>query len=85
MSTLGHFLDVGDEAPNGAWRNLESHYKAKGTREILHSSHEVNGETMQPGEDHFQFMMEIDRLAADLQRLGDRSVIELRKCMIIVT
>ena len=39
---------------------------------------------MQPGEDPFQFMMEIDRLAADLHRLGDRSVTQLRKCAIIV-
>ena len=39
---------------------------------------------MQPGEDPFQFMMEIDRLAADLHRLGDRSVTELKKCVIIV-
>ena len=30
-------------------------------------------------------MMEIDRLAADLHRLGERSVTELRKCVIIVT
>ena len=29
-------------------------------------------------------MMEIDRLAADLYRLGDKSVTELRKCVIIV-
>ena len=29
-------------------------------------------------------MMEIDRLAADLHILGDRSVTELRKCVIIV-
>ena len=29
-------------------------------------------------------MIEIDRLAADLHRLGDRSVTELRKCAIIV-
>ena len=72
------------EAPNDAWRNLESHYRAKGTREILCLSHEVNGKTMQPGEDPFQFMMEADRLAADLHRLGDRSVTELRKCVIIV-
>ena len=27
-------------APNDAWRNLESHYRAKGTREILRLSHE---------------------------------------------
>ena len=47
--------------PNDAWRNLESHYKAKGTREILRLSHEVNGKTLQLGEDPFQFMMEIDR------------------------
>ena len=39
---------------------------------------------MQLGEDSFQFTMEIDRLAADLRRLSDRSVTELRKCMIIV-
>ena len=47
-------------------------------------SHEVNEKTMQPGEDPFQIMMEIDRLAADIHRLGDRSVTELRKCVIIV-
>ena len=29
-------------------------------------------------------MMEIDRLADDLHRLGDRSVTKLRKCVIIV-
>ena len=29
-------------------------------------------------------MMEIDRLAADLHRLGDRSITKLRKCVIIV-
>ena len=29
-------------------------------------------------------MMEIDRLAADLHRLGDRSATELRKCVLIV-
>ena len=39
---------------------------------------------MQPGEDPFQFMMEIYQLAADLDRLGGRSVSELRKCVIIV-
>ena len=39
---------------------------------------------MQPGEDPFQFMMENGRLAADLRRLGNRSVTELRKCVIIV-
>ena len=72
------------EAPNDAWRNFESHYRAKGTREILRLSHEVNGKTMQPGEDPFQFTMKIDRLAADLHRVGDRSVTELRKCVIIV-
>ena len=49
------------EAPKGAWQNLESHYRAKGTRETLRLSHEVNGKTMQPGEDPFQFMMEFDR------------------------
>ena len=40
-------------APNDAWRNLESYYKAKGAREILRLSHEVNGRTMQPGKDPF--------------------------------
>ena len=40
---------------------------------------------MQPGEDRFQFIMEVDRLAPDLYRLGDRPVSELRKCVIIVT
>ena len=29
-------------------------------------------------------MMEIDRLAADLHRLGDRSIAELRECVIIL-
>ena len=51
---------------------------------ILSLSHEVNGKTMQPGKDPFQIMMEIDRLAADLHRMGDRSVKELRKCVIVV-
>ena len=58
-------------APNDAWRNLESHYRAKGTREILRLSHEINGKTMEPGGDPFKFMMEVDRLAADLYRLGE--------------
>ena len=40
---------------------------------------------MEPGSDPFKFMMEVDRLAADLQRLGDKSVTELRKCVIIVS
>ena len=30
-------------------------------------------------------MMEIERFAADLHKRGDRSVTELRKCVIIVT
>ena len=72
-------------APNDAWRNLESHYRANGTREILRLSHEINGKTMEPGGDLFKFMMEINRLAADLHRLGDKSVTELRKCVIIVS
>ena len=66
------------EAPNGAWRNLESHYRAKETREILCMSHVVNEKTMQPGKDPFQFMIEIDRLAADLRRMGDKSVTKLK-------
>ena len=40
-------------ASNDAWRNLESHYRAKGTREILRMSHEINGKTMEPGGDPF--------------------------------
>ena len=72
-------------APNDAWRNLESHVRAKRTREILHLSHEITGKTMEPGDDPLEFMMEIDRLAADLHRLGDTSVTELRKCVIIVS
>ena len=72
-------------APNDAWRNLESHYRAKGTREMLRLPHETNGKTMEPGGDPFKLMMEIDRLAADLHRLGDKSVTELRKCVIIVS
>ena len=72
-------------APNDAWRNLESHYRAKGTREILRLSHEINGKTMEPGGDPFKFMMEVDKLAADLHRMGDNSVTELRKCVIIVS
>ena len=65
--------------PNEACRNLESHYRAKGTREILRLSHEINGKTMEPGGDPFKFLMEIDKLAADLHRLGDKSVTELKK------
>ena len=72
-------------APNDAWRNLESHYRAKGTREILRLFHEINEKTMEPGGDPFKFMMEIDRLAADLHRFGDKSVTELKKCVIIVS
>ena len=40
---------------------------------------------MEPGGDPFKFMMKVDRLAADLHRLGDKSVTELRKCVIIVS
>ena len=72
-------------APNDARRNLESHYRAKGTREILCLSHEINGKTMEPGGDPFKFIMEIDRLAADLHRLSYNSVTELRKCVIVVS
>ena len=34
---------------------------------------------MEPGGDPFMFMIEVDRLAADFHRLGDKSVTELRK------
>ena len=40
---------------------------------------------MEPGGDPFKFMREIDRLAADLHRLGDKSVTGLRKYVIIVS
>ena len=73
------------DAPSDAWRNLEFHYRAKGTREILRLSHEINGKTMEPGGVPFKFMMEVDRLAAGLHRLGEKSVTELRKCVIIVS
>ena len=86
-SCSGMALEIAQRsnAPNDAWRNLESHYRAKGTREILRLSHEINGKTMEPGGDPFKFMMEIDKLAADLPRLGDKSVTELRRCVIIVS
>ena len=51
------------DASDDAW-----HYRAKGTREILRLSHEMNGKTMEPGSDPFKFLMEVDRLAADLHR-----------------
>ena len=38
--------------------------------------------TMETGGDPFKFMMEINRLAANLHRLRDRSVTELRKGVI---
>ena len=38
----------------------------------------------QPGEGLFQFMMEIDQLAADFHRLDDKSVTKLRNYVIIV-
>ena len=41
-------------APNDAWKNFESHHRAKGTREILHLSHEVNQNVMKPS-DLFEF------------------------------
>ena len=40
---------------------------------------------MELGGDPLKFMMEIDRPAADLYCLGDKSVTELRKCVIIVS
>ena len=40
---------------------------------------------MEPGGDPIKFMMEVDRLAADLHRLGDKSVTEPRKCVVIVS
>ena len=40
---------------------------------------------MESGGDPCKVMMEVDRLAADLHRLGDKSVAELRKCVIMVS
>ena len=40
---------------------------------------------MEPGGDPFKFTMEVDRLTADLHRLGDKFVTELKKCVIIVS
>ena len=40
---------------------------------------------MEPGGDPFKFTMEIDRLAADLHLFGEKPVIKLRKCVIIMT
>ena len=39
---------------------------------------------MEPGKDPFKFIVEIDRLAAAPDKLGDRSVTKQRKCVIIV-
>ena len=72
------------EAPNGARQNLKSYYRAKQIREILRLSHKINGKTTESGSDPYKFTMEIDRLAADLHRLGDKSLVELRKGVIIV-
>ena len=36
---------------------------------------------MESGVDAFKFILEINRLAADLHRLDDKSVTEVRKCM----
>ena len=40
---------------------------------------------MEPGGDPFTLMIEVDRLAADLHCLGNKSVTELRKCVIFVS
>ena len=40
------------DAPNEAWRNLEFHYRAKGTREILRLSHKINGKRWNPAVTH---------------------------------
>ena len=39
---------------------------------------------MEPGGGPFEFVLEIDRLAADLHRLGDSSVTKPKKCLVIV-
>ena len=40
-------------APNDKWRNLEFYYRAKGTKEMLRLSHQINGKTMELGGDPF--------------------------------
>ena len=40
---------------------------------------------MEPGSDPFKFVMEVDRLAAGLHRLGDKSVTDVRKCVLVVS
>ena len=40
------------DAPNDAWRNLEFHYRTKGTRVILRLSHEINGKQWNPAVTH---------------------------------
>ena len=42
----------GSAAPNDAWRNLEFHYRAKGTRETLRLSYEINGKQWNPTVTH---------------------------------
>ena len=44
---------------------------------VQRSEHEVNAKMMELVEDPFEFVVEIDRLAADYRRLGDRSVTNL--------
>ena len=61
-----------------------NHTMEQREEDILRLSHEVNGKTMEPGEDLFKFMMGINRLAADLYILGNRYVTELRQSVIIV-
>ena len=61
-----------------------NHTMEQREEDILRLSHEVNGKTMEPGEDLFKFMMEINRSAADLYILGNRYVTELRQSVIIV-
>ena len=39
---------------------------------------------MEPGGNPFKFMRGIERLGADINRLGETSIIELNKCVIIV-
>ena len=72
------------EASNDAWRDLESHYRARGSRKIIRLLPEINGKEMESGGDPYNSMMEIDRLVANLHILGDKSMNELRKCIIVV-
>ena len=67
-----HRITLGETSSHTIARRKQERYFACRTR------------LTEPGGDLFQLIMKIDRLAADLHRLGDRSVTEFTKCVIIV-